>query len=130
VVPVTCNIQVDDGNLVRSNAEQDAKEDYPLGSRHTILENKTTKHCATLKEGRNLAIVGVTFFAAAAAVLLTWMGVTMAQLIASSKTTEIVARQVPRLPRSRSTSTATATATATAMPAPPPGKFDIFRSQL
>lgn len=86
---VTCNIQVDDSNLVRSNAEEDAREDYPLGSKHTILENRITEHCTTLKEGRDLAIVGVTFFVLAGAVLCTWIIVTMAQVIKSSRMTQM-----------------------------------------
>jgi hypothetical protein len=86
---VTCNIQVDDSNLVRSNAEEDAKEEYPLGSRHTILENKGSMHCSTMKEGRDLAIVGVTFLVLAGVVLSTWMCVTMRQLVLGSRTTQV-----------------------------------------
>lgn len=70
---VTCNLAVDKSNLVRANAEADADESYPLGSTHTLLENKNSLHCSTLKEGRDLAIVGVTFLVAAAASAAGWV---------------------------------------------------------
>ncbi len=64
---VTCNLDVDSDNMVRANALEDAIDEYPLGTEHTILVDKTSGHCFTQHQARTLAIVGVVFFALAGA---------------------------------------------------------------
>ena len=57
-----CSIKVDSHNQVRANALEDAQDTYPLGSLHVLLQDRTTGRCYTRREGRDLAIVGISFF--------------------------------------------------------------------